>query len=169
MSNNVLLISYKTVTENSIIGENYNPQVIRTQIKEVQEMHVEKLIGVALLDKIKSDINANQLTGAFKVLVNEKLNPVFIYGILEALPFAGNYAFANAGIVERTTSSHTKSVDPKELEKLSDYYKTRRVFYSGKVTEFIRENEETFSATSDGFKCNQRPKKEQYDVGIYLG
>lgn len=169
MNNNILLISYKTITENSIIGENYNPQVIRTLIKEVQEMHVEKLIGVAILDKIKAEINAGQLSPLHKDLVNDLLKPVFIYGILEALPFAGNYTFANAGIVERTTSGSTKNVDPKEAKELSDYYKTRRVFYSGKVTDFLRDRSSEFAELLNVNQCKDNPKKEQFDVGIYLG
>lgn len=168
MNENILLISFKTVTENSTIGENYNPQVIRTQIKEVQEMYVADLLGVNLYEKVKADINAGVLAGIYKELVNELLKPVFIYGILESLPFAGNYHFANSGVIERT-AANSNNVDPKDLQKLSDYYKTRRVFYSGKVTDFICRHSEELTEVSSAQNPEDRPKKEHYDVGIYLG
>jgi hypothetical protein len=83
----------------------------------------------------------------YKDLVNEYLKPVFIYGILETLPFAGNYHFANSGVIERT-AANANNVDPKELQKLSDYYKTRRAFYSGKVTEYIKSHNVRIRANS---------------------
>jgi hypothetical protein len=168
MNENILLISYKTVTENSNIGENFNPQVIRTQIKEVQEMYVADLLGVNLYEKVKADISADTLTGIYKDLVNEYLKPVFIYGILETLPFAGNYHFANSGVIERT-AANSNNVDPKELQKLSDYYKTRRAFYSDKVSEYIKSHNDEFAELFSGQERKDKPKKPQYDVGIYLG
>lgn len=168
MNDNALLISYKTIVENSTIGENYNPQTIRTLIKEVQEMHVAGLLGVSLYEKLKADIVTDALAGIFKELVNEKLKPVFIYGVLESLPYAGNYHFANSGVLERT-SENSNSIDPKELQKLSDYYKTRRIFYSGKVSDFLDEYKADFDAVNDGQLPVNQPKKEHYNVGIYLG
>ena len=168
MNDNTLLISYKTVVENSTIGSNYNPQVIRTLIKEVQEMHVAEILGKNLYKKLKNDVANDSLTGTFKDLVNDKLKPVFIYGILENLPFAGNYQFSNSGLLERT-AENSNNVDPKELQKISDYYKAKRVFYAGKVTEFICEHQTEIDAINEGQYAKDQPKKQQYKVGIYLG
>jgi hypothetical protein len=168
VNNNTLLISYKTITQSSSITENLDTKTILPLVKEVQEMEVEPVIGSALFEKLKADIAGDVLADPYKYLVNEIIKPVIINGIMSDLPFAGNYRFTNVGTIERT-SENTRNTDARELQKLSDYYKSRTKWYAGKLTDYLVKNSEQFPEYTSGNDCGEGPKDSTYDVGVYLG
>jgi len=169
---NTLLISYKTLTQNSEVPENISPAVILPLIKDVQEMHVEPILGTALFEKIQNDIEAGTLAGNYKDLVTDYIAPVLIYGVLTDLVFTGNYRFSPAGIITHTPGGAQSSVlnaEFKDLQKISDFYKSKIVWRAGKLTDYISKNVSNFPEYSEFQSCKDAPQKETYQVGIYLG
>lgn len=167
MDNNTLLISYKTLTQSSELNENIDSKVILPLIKEVQEIELQTVLGAALFERLKADIVTNTLTGFYKELLNEYCKPVLINAILAELPYKLNYRFTNTGVVTRTTEN-TTNPDYKELQKLSDQYKAKKVFYMGKMIDYIKKNQTQFLEYNSEDNFKDSPKNETYDVGIYL-
>ena len=167
MDNNTLLISYKTLTQSSELNENIDVKLILPLIKEVQEMELQTVLGALLFERLKADVFANTLAGFYKELLNEYCKPVLINALLAELPFKLNYRFTNTGVVTRT-SENTTPTEFKDLQKLSDQYKAKKVFYSGKMIAYILKNKAQFLEYNSEDNFKDSPKNETYEVGIYL-
>jgi hypothetical protein len=168
MHENTLLISYKTLTLNSELNDNIDTKIILPLIKEVQEIEVQKITGVALFEKLKALVSTNELNGKYKQLMDEKIRPVLINGILTELPFKLNYRFTNNGIASRTAENATVP-DFKDLQKVSDMYKAKKVYYANKLADYLKENESDFPELKENTNSKDEPKSDTFFTGIYLG
>lgn len=163
--NTALFISYQALVEDSTIDENFNPKTIRLLINELQQMEIAPILGASLYSKLMSDILAGTLSEAQKILLNIHIKPVLINAIQKDLPFVNGYKFHNVGTIERT-AENSKNIDQKELQKVSDFFKTKMVFWAGKLSEFLRDNSIDYPEYQGGIN---RPKSAQYETKIYLG
>lgn len=164
-----LFLSLQTLIDNSVINETYNPKVLREAIKDVQESDVLPLLGANLYAKtIETIESADPVSEPFKTLLNDKIQPVLIYGVLRDLSITGNYRFNNVGAVERK-AENTKESDHGELQKLSDFYKSKFARRAALLTDYLKANIESFPEYNSGNSCKDAPQSGQFETGIYLG
>ncbi|MEO6721438.1 MAG: hypothetical protein ABIN67_13805 [Ferruginibacter sp.] len=168
MNNNTLLISYKTLTQSSELNENIDPNIILPLIKEMQEMELKPVLGTNLFEKLKAEIEAGTLAGYYKELVSDYCKPVLINAILVELPFKLNYRFSNVGVVTRTSEAASRP-EYRDLDKLSDMYKGKRVYYANELAKYLCNNYSEFPEYNSENRSSESPKSDTYHTGIYLG
>lgn len=169
MNNNTLLISYKTLIEVSELNSNIDAKIILPLIKEVQEIRVQPLIGTRLFEKIKQDMTDDALTGDYKQLVDDYIRPVLVYNILTDLPFKLNNRFSNVAVVNRTAEA-SNQISEADIQKFSDFNKTRARWYGDRLTDYLCANSAKFPEYLESTTKDELPPEiGQYEVGIYLG
>lgn len=169
MNNNTLLIAYKVLIASSELNENIDPKIIQPLIKEVQEMRIQPLTGSRLFEKLKSAITEDNLAEDYKYLLTEFIHPVIIYNVLSDLPFRLNHRFTNIAVVNRT-GENSNAINEQDLQKFSDYHKSRARWYADRLNDYLKANSEKFPEFLQSDKPEElRPRPGQYETGIYLG
>ena len=72
----VLFISEETIKNSTTINGNVDVELLLPYIKVSQDIHVQQLLGTNLYEKIEAEITAGTLTGNYKILVDEYIQPV---------------------------------------------------------------------------------------------
>ena len=76
---NTLLISEAKVKAFTDINNNLDPSLIKSTIREAQIIHITRLLGTKLYDKIIDDVDAGTLTGNYKSLVDDYVQDALLY------------------------------------------------------------------------------------------
>ena len=76
---NTLLISEAKVKAFTDINNNLDPSLIKSTIREAQIIHITRLLGTKLYDKIIDDVDAGTLTGNYKSLVDDYVQDSLLY------------------------------------------------------------------------------------------
>ncbi len=94
----VLLITRDDVVKFTAMNGNVDTDNFIQWIKVAQDIHIQNFLGTRLLDKIKTDIENDDLTGDYLSLTTTYIKPMLIHwAMVEYLPFAA-YTIANKGV-----------------------------------------------------------------------
>lgn len=99
----VLFLSPRTVKNNTIIGEEVNEDIIRVAVRQVQDIELTKIIGSALVMKLQQLIAQGQIAQetniAYKVLLDEYIQPYLMATVVAAISFDLSYKWRNKGVI----------------------------------------------------------------------
>ena len=105
-------------------------------VELAQEIHVQGLLGTDLYDKISEDIVNNVLTGDYKVLVDDYINPLLIqFGMAEYLPFAA-YSIANGGVFKHLPSD-SEVAQKDEIDFLIQKHRDFASHYADRLVDYL--------------------------------
>jgi hypothetical protein len=137
-----LLISRKDVIKFTAMNGNIDTDHFIQYIKIAQDKHIENYLGSDLINKIKTDIVASNLSGDYLALVNTQIKPALLHWtMVEYLPFS-NYTIANKGVFKHT-SENSDSVTKEEIDYLIEKERNTAQYYTNRLIEFL-----TFHAPS---------------------
>lgn len=112
-------------------------------IKIAQDIHLTRLLGTVLIEKIQDDIINNTLAGNYQTLVNTYCKPVLThYTMAEFLPFMA-YSLSNKGVFAHT-AENSERVQKSEVDYLAEKERTHAQYYAQRLTDYICENESLF-------------------------
>ena len=67
----VLFISESKLKESTAINLNVDVNILLPYVRQAQKLYVEPKLGTKLTDKLKTEIQAGTLAGAYKTLVDD--------------------------------------------------------------------------------------------------
>ena len=76
---NTLLISEAKLKRFTDINNALDVDLISSVIREAQIVHITRLLGTKLYDKIISDVDNDTLTGNYKTLVDDYIQDALLY------------------------------------------------------------------------------------------
>lgn len=120
---------------------------ILPHVKTSQDIHLQTIIGTALLEKCKSLVEAGTLNSAgnenYKVLVEQKIAPVLVnYCMVDFLPFMA-FEISNGGVYKHTPEN-TTPLEIGEVYKLVQAYKDKAEFYTTRLKDYLCTNSNLF-------------------------
>ena len=74
-----LIISEEKLREFTDINDNLDSKLLMNAVREAQDIYLQRLTGTSLYERILADIDANTLTGEYKKLVDDFVQPFLIY------------------------------------------------------------------------------------------
>jgi len=74
-----LIISEEKLREFTDINDNLDSKLLMNAVREAQDIYLQRLTGTSLYEVILTKIDANTLTGAYKKLVDDFVQPFLIY------------------------------------------------------------------------------------------
>lgn len=134
-----LLITRNDLVKFTSLNANVDTDKFIQYIKIAQDLHIQNYTGSDLLNKIKTDISNDTLTGDYLSLVTDYLKPMIIHwAMVEYLPFAA-YTIANKGIFKHS-SENASNADKDEIDFLIEKERNIAQFYTERFVEYMSFN-----------------------------
>lgn len=169
---NIPLINENLFKQHSPVTYNTDITEFVPYIAIAQELHIEQVLGEALMDELRTQIAADALT-AFNSSLIVKIAPALsFYAVYQALPFHWA-AIVNKGVTIRE-SENSKSVDRSDIAQLRRWIKDDADTLRNQLIDFLSRNSSDYplwrpvdnacrTSTANGLA------KKGFDSGFYFG
>lgn len=141
---NTLLISEAKVKAFTDINNNLDPSLIKSTIREAQIIHITRLLGTKLYDKIIDDVDAGTLTGNYKSLVDDYVQDSLLYWSyyesLESIYLRPR----NNGLLQPEGGDNALSVDMLIYDKKRRSVKNKAEYFSERLVDYLCFNNDLF-------------------------
>lgn len=141
---NTLLVSEAKLKRFTDINNNLDTDLISSVIREAQIIHITRLLGSRLYDKIIEDVQSDSLTGVYKSLVDDYIQDALIYWSyyesLETIYLRPR----NAGLVKPTGGENNIDADLALYDKKRQSIKNKAEYFSERLVDFLCYNSSTF-------------------------
>ena len=167
---NVIFISEQYLKDSSYIDENVDIKLLRNSMLETQEFRIIPILGTALYDELKTQIETNTKTTLNSTLLDTYVKPALKYWVLLDSALILTFKVMNKSIVKRT-AENTESIQTADLDRLMDFFKIRAEMYSEKITKYLIANSSSYPLYFNAGNSLDTiyPKMQNYTQGVYLG
>lgn len=142
---NTLLISESKLKRFTDINNNLDVDLISSVIREAQIIHITRLLGSKLYEKLLSDVDAGTLSGNYKSLVDDYVQDSLIYwSYYEALETI-YLRPRNAGLVKPTGGENNIDADIALYDKKRQSIKNKAEYFSERLVDYLAYNESLFA------------------------
>ncbi len=141
---NTLLISEAKLKRFTDINNNLDVDLISSVIREAQIIHITRLLGSQLYDKILADVDAGTLAGNYKSLVDDYVQDALLYWSyyesLETIYLRPR----NAGLVKPTGGENNIDADIALYDKKRQSIKNKAEYFSERLVDYLCYNNTLF-------------------------
>lgn len=165
----VKMISTEYLKKNSALDNNIDDDILNPYIYKAQEIHIHPILGTALYDKLKSDIQSSSVSGIYKTMLDNYVMPCLLeYAVYESLPFI-SLKLTNKSVSKRD-SEYSQSAELSEVKWLRSTVLDMAEFQAQRLTNYLRENISLISEYQNpGSSIGSiRPNSSSYFGGIFF-
>lgn len=137
--NNILLISEKTIKENSLVSNNVDGKYIQNAIRTAQDISLQPIIGQKLFERLCEGVSEDNLTELETELISTYIQPVLLNAVMSDLVLQLTYKFRNLGAVQ-TTDTNIMIPSLTDLEYIRNDYSMKCTFYMNRLSDFLEAN-----------------------------
>ena len=98
--NNILLISEKTIKQNSLVSNNVDSKYIQNAIRSAQDLSLVPIIGQKLFERLCDGVANNNLNELETELISTYIQPVLLNAVMSDLILQLSFKFRNLGAVQ---------------------------------------------------------------------
>ena len=138
------ILSEAKFREFTDVNDSLDTALIKNAIREAQDIHLQRIIGTKLYNKILSDIDASSLTGDYETLVNDYIQDFLLYAAYYETLEAIYIRPRNNGLLTPTGGENSIEVDRSLFNVKRQSVENKMEFYAEKLSQYISENENTF-------------------------
>ena len=165
--NNILLISEKTIKENSLVSNNVDGKYIQNAIRTAQDISLQPIIGQKLFERLCEGVSEQNLTELETELISDYIHPVLLNAVMSDLVLQLTYKFRNLGIVQ-TTDANIMIPSLNELQYIREDYNMKAAFYMNRLSDFLEANCTKFKQYP-GCECGKlKANKKAYKMNLTL-
>ena len=162
-----LLITRQDVVKFTAMNGNVDTDNFIQYVKIAQDIHIQNYLGTDLLEKIKTDIVNEDLTGNYLSLVVNYIKPMLIHwAMVEYLPFAA-YTIANKGVYKHNSENAT-NVEKVEIDFLIEKERSIAQHYTERFIEHMSFNMNLFPEYNSNSNGDMYPDTNNNYTGWYL-
>ena len=163
-----LNISATRLKKDTALGGSVDDNLIMPYILLAQDMYILPILGTDLDNKLKSEIQAGTLAGAYKTLIEDYLQKALVqFAFAELAPFM-RLRFVNNAIVVMGATDQSSSASYDDIKPLMDRAKDAAEFYRERTIDYLRNNTSSFSEYSSNTGADLDPTTRNYYAGINL-
>lgn len=141
---NILMISEAKLKAFTDINNNLDVDLIKSTIREAQIVHITRLLGQKLYDKIITEIDNNTISGVYKSLLENYIQDALIYWSyyesLESIYLRPR----NNGLLQPQGGENSLSVDMQLYDKKRQSVKNKAEYFSERLVDYLCFNDELF-------------------------
>ena len=162
------MISATRLKKDTALGGSVDDNLIMPYILLAQDMYILPILGTDLDAKIKTEIQAGSLAGAYKTLVETYIQPALVqFAFAELAPFM-RLRFVNNAIVVMGATDQSSSATYEDIQPLMDRAKDAAEFYIQRCIDYLQNNTSSFSEYSSNTGSDLDPTTRNYYAGINL-
>ena len=150
------ILSEAKFREFTDVNDSLDTALIKNAIREAQDIHLQRIIGTKLYNKILSDIDASSLTGDYQTLVNDYIQDFLLYAAYYETLEAIYIRPRNNGLLTPTGGENSIEVDRSLFNVKRQSVENKMEFYAEKLSQYISENENTFPELSENNKAYEQ-------------
>ena len=163
-----LYISSTRIKKDTALGGSVDDNIIMPYILLAQDMFILPVLGTDLDAKLKAEIQAGSLSGAYKTLVETYIQPALVqFAFTELAPFL-RLRFVNNSVVVMGDTDTGSSATYEDIRPLMDRSKDAAEFYRERLIDYIRNNTSSFPEYSTNSGADLDPTTRNYYAGINL-
>ena len=163
-----LYISSTRLKKDSAIGGSVSDDLVMPYILLAQDMNILPILGTDLDTKLKADIQAGSLAGAYKTLVEDYIQPALVqYSFVSLVPYL-RLRFVNNAVVVMGATDQSSSASYDDLRPVMDTAENAAEFYRQRMIDYIRNNTSSFPEYSTNTGADLDPTTNNYYSGINL-
>ncbi len=163
----VLFISEQKLKESTAINLNVDVDLLLPFVKEAQKLYVETALGTNLTQKLKDEITAGTLAGAYKTLVDDYVSSMLpSYSLYHALPYL-RFKVENGNIYSKTSETGN-ALSTEEAQHFREEILNTASYYRERLIDYIRNNTSSFPEYSTNSGADVSPSTENYYSNMNL-
>tara|TARA_R110002012_G_scaffold45091_4_gene120100 strand:+ start:3279 stop:3839 length:561 start_codon:yes stop_codon:yes gene_type:complete len=163
----VLFISESKLKDSTAVNLNVDVDILLPFVREAQKLYVETALGTDLTQKLKDEIIAGTLAGAYKTLVDDYIGDMLPgYSLYHALPYL-RFKVENGNIYSKTSETGTP-LTTEEAQHLREEILNTSSYYRERLIDYIRDNISSFPEYSTNSGADVSPSTENYYAGMNL-
>ena len=163
----VLFISEAKLKSSTAINLNCDPEILLPYVRQAQKLYVETKLGTDLTDKLKAEITAGTLTGAYKTLVDDYIGDMLPnWAFYHAIPFL-RFKIENGNIYSKTSETGN-SLSTEEAQHLREEVRNTAEYYTERMIDYVCNNTSSFPEYSTNSGSDVNPDKNAYYNGMNL-
>jgi hypothetical protein len=169
MAQFVYFISTSYLQDNSPINENVDPKILKSSIKEAQEIYIRDVIGSGIYDELQDQAYNGTLTADNTTLLDSYIAPCLKYYTLTESMLPMTFKFMNKSVASRNSENAT-AITPQELSLIEQRYRDKAEYYAERLRDYLKENPTIYPKylnPGTGFDVI-RPKNTAFFGGMYL-
>lgn len=151
------IISEAKLREFTDINNSVDTELIKNAVREAQDIHLQRIIGTKLYDKILSEIDANTLADPYLTLVNGYIQDFLLYAAYyEALEVVFMRS-RNNGLLTPTGGENSINVDRTLFNQKRQSVENKMEYYAERLANYICEEEAQFPELNSNTKLYEQP------------
>jgi len=166
----VNFIDVDTVKATSYLDENVDDGLIKTVIRQAQDLRIHPTIGTGIYNELVTQISAGTTTALNVTLLDTYIRPALTYWVLfEGLDIF-MYRFMNKGVLKRTSeNSEIPSTD--EIVRLGGKFRDIAEWYTNRVIKYLVENSTSYPLYDNPGNGADiiHPNRNAYSTGWWTG
>jgi len=163
-----LYISSTRLKKDSAIGGSVSDDLIMPYILLAQDMSILPILGTDLDAKLKAEIQAGTLAGAYKTLVETYIQPALVqFSFVSLVPYL-RLRFVNNAVVVMGATDQSASATYDDLKPVMDTATDAAEFYRQRCIDYLRNNQTSFPEYSSNTGADLDPTTRNYYAGINL-
>tara|TARA_R110001583_G_scaffold22800_9_gene85131 strand:+ start:906 stop:1463 length:558 start_codon:yes stop_codon:yes gene_type:complete len=163
----VLFISEAKLKDSTAINLNVDVSILLPFVREAQKIYCETAIGTQLSDKLKADIVAGTLAGAYKTLVDDYIGDFLCgYSLYHAIPYL-RHKIENGNIYNKVSETGT-ALSTEESQAFREEILNTCTYYRERMIDYLRNNLASFPEYSTNTGADVSPSTENYYNGMNL-
>lgn len=152
----VFLLSEAKLRQFTDINDSVDTALVKNAIREAQDIHLQRIIGTKLYDKLLSDITAGTLTGAYKTLVDDYLQDFLLYAAYYETLEAVFIRPRNNGLLTPTGGENSIEVDRTLFNQKRQSVENKMEFYADKLSSYLGEEQSSFPELNTNNKAYEQ-------------
>jgi len=163
----VLFISEDKLKDSTAINMNVDIDLLLPFVREAQKLRIETALGTDLTDKLKAEITAGTLAGAYKTLVDDYIGDCLpAYSLYHAIPYL-RFRVENGNIYSKTSETGT-ALSESEAQHLREEILNTASYYRERLIDYVRNNLSSFPEYSTNEGADVNASTENYYNGMNL-
>ena len=163
-----LYISSTRIKKDTALGGSVDDNIIMPYILLAQDMFILPVLGTDLDAKLKAEIQAGSLSGAYKTLVETYIQPALVQASFSELAPFLRLRFVNNSVVVMGDTDTGSSATYEDIKPLMDRSKDAAEFYRQRLIDYLRNNSSSFSEYTSNSGSDLDPTVNNYFAGINL-
>lgn len=152
----VFLLSEAKLRQFTDINDSLDTALVKNAIREAQDIHLQRIIGTKLYDKLLSDVTAGTLTGAYKTLVDDYLQDFLLYAAYYETLEAVFIRPRNNGLLTPTGGENSIEVDRTLFNQKRQSVENKMEFYADKLSSYLSEEQSSFPELNTNNKAYEQ-------------
>jgi hypothetical protein len=133
----VLLIKPSEIAAFTPLSGNVDEDKYKYCIYDVQVTVIEPLLGTKLYEKLKTDFEAGNITGKYKILLENYLKPILRHQVFAEYVEVASFNVANGGIFKHQPAN-SEVVGKSEVQYLAQTARSKAQLFIERAEKYLR-------------------------------